>query len=139
MFDNPAILKHSHQGLTLLLDKINHHTDNGCYSYIFKLYRPRSYASIGRITYRQHLPEAWADRGDIGYFIKKKHRRKGYATLACQGLLTLLAQSGIDSALITCDKHHYGTPHICHALGGARVKETACKWYYQVDTKPYAK
>ena len=58
MFDNPAILKHTHQGLTLLLDKINHHTDNGCYSYIFKLYRPGSYASIGRITYRQHLPEA---------------------------------------------------------------------------------
>jgi len=137
MFDDPNIQKLKSEKITLLLQDIRQQKGTDFYSYSYHIYLPNHYAAIGRITYRQNTPAVWADRGDIGYTIHRKHRRKGYAGFACRCLLTMLAANGVAQVVITCDKGHAATPRICKQLGGVFFKETHKKWYYLIPTQRF--
>ena len=134
MLDNPAIQKIKIDNLVLLLENILHEPATDYYSYVYKIYLQDAYAQIGHISYKPHLSPAYVDRGNIGYSIRKRHRRKGYAVTACRGLLNMLKDNGVSSVTITCDKDHYATPQVCAKLGGTFSHETKLKYHYLIPT-----
>ena len=136
MFGDERIQKFKADNLVILLEDIRYEPALDFYHYNYKIYLQDTYAAIGHISYRpqEHLPDAYADRGNIGYSIRKKHRRKGYAVTACRGMLAMLREQGVYSVIITCDKNHYATPQVCRKLGGIFSHETQQKYHYRVST-----
>ncbi|WP_312809684.1 GNAT family N-acetyltransferase [Corynebacterium variabile] len=74
---------------------------------------------IGRTSIRYGLTDHLLNfGGHIGYAVAPEFRRRGYATEILRQSLALLAERGIDKALITCDENNVGSIGVIEANGG---------------------
>ena len=74
---------------------------------------------VGRTSIRHELNEflsTWG--GHIGYGVRPAHRRRGYATEILRQSLAILADLGVDEALVTCDVDNAGSEAVIRACGG---------------------
>lgn len=75
---------------------------------------------LGRITLRHELTDAlltWG--GHIGYAVRPSARRRGHASAALRGMLTVAAARGIDPVLVTCDLDNTASRRVIEGAGGA--------------------
>jgi predicted acetyltransferase len=74
---------------------------------------------VGRTSIRHELNEflsTWG--GHIGYGVRPAHRRRGHATEILRQSLAILADLGVDEALVTCDVDNAGSEAVIRACGG---------------------
>ena len=74
---------------------------------------------VGRVSIRHALND-YLQRvgGHIGFAVLPAHRRRGYATEILHQSLRILAEEGIDRALVTCDEENVASATIIEHLGG---------------------
>lgn len=96
---------------------------------------------VGRVSIRYALTEFLREvGGHVGYGVAPAHRRQGYATEILRQSLALLAESGVDRALVTCDEDNVGSAAVIEACGGVledvrAVDGVAPKRRYWIDTR----
>lgn len=74
---------------------------------------------VGRVSIRYGLTENLLNYdGHIGYAVAPEFRRRGHATEILRQTLDLLADRGIDRALVTCDDDNVGSIGVIEANGG---------------------
>lgn len=131
--------------LTLLLQDI-YEDINGFYLYVFFIYEKDNYKKIGRITLRLGDSTEIYYKGNIGYNVIKKHRKKGYASDACKIILKYLRQKGIKKVIITVDMKNVASQRVCQAIGGRIIsivtipyelrttKSQSKRYIYEINT-----
>lgn len=74
---------------------------------------------VGRASIRHELnPFLCRVGGHIGYAVRPKFRRRGYAAEIFRQSLQIAAGLGIDPALVTCDDDNAGSARIIERRGG---------------------
>lgn len=74
---------------------------------------------VGRVSVRWELNEALRHvNGHVGYGVRPGWQRRGHATRLLRGALILLADRGVESALVTCDEANVGSAAVIRACGG---------------------
>ncbi|GAB2623907.1 GNAT family N-acetyltransferase [Nocardioides ginkgobilobae] len=76
-------------------------------------------ALVGRVSIRHELNEFLATwGGHVGYGVRPAYRRRGYATAILRGSLEVLADLGVEEALVTCDLDNAASEATIRACGG---------------------
>ena len=87
--------------------------------------RPSDNAIVGIIDFRHHIDHpilrVWG--GHIGYSVRPKERKKGYATEMLKQVLVKCREKALDKALITCDSDNIASKKTITANGGEFEKE----------------
>lgn len=104
---------------------------------------------VGRISVRWELNEALRHvDGHAGYAVRPAFRRRGHAARMLRGALALLAERGVESALVTCGESNAGSAATIRSCGGvlrdrvdvgldgAPLPEPTLR--FDVPTAPYA-
>lgn len=74
---------------------------------------------IGRISIRHELSDYLAEfGGHIGYAVRPRHRRRGYATEILRQGLIVARSLGIEDVLVTCDEGNVASIAVITRLGG---------------------
>lgn len=76
-------------------------------------------ALVGRVSIRHELNDfltTWG--GHVGYGVRPAYRRRGHATQILRASLGLLADLGVDEALVTCDLDNAASEATIRACGG---------------------
>lgn len=74
---------------------------------------------VGRLSVRWELNELLRHvNGHVGYAVRPKFRRRGHATRMLRGALALLAERGVESALVTCGESNTGSAVVIESCGG---------------------
>jgi predicted acetyltransferase len=74
---------------------------------------------VGRVSIRHRLNEFLArEGGHIGYGVRPRYRRRGYATEILRQALTLARAEGVERVLVTCDDDNAPSAKIIERLGG---------------------
>lgn len=74
---------------------------------------------IGEIDFRHKLNDNLEKiGGHIGYAIRPKYRRQGYASFATEEVLKYAHDFGLDKVLITCDDNNIGSIKVIEKNGG---------------------
>lgn len=75
---------------------------------------------VGRVHIRHELTESLrVEGGHIGYGVRPRFRRRGYATEMLQQGLLVVRDLGITRALVTCDDDNPASIRTIEACGGA--------------------
>lgn len=74
---------------------------------------------VGRVSIRHELNE-WLSLvgGHIGYAVRPRSRRRGYATAMLRHSLGVARSAGVDQALLTCDDDNVGSIKTIERCGG---------------------
>lgn len=73
----------------------------------------------GRVSVRFELNAYLARQGGhIGYGVLRSYRRRGYAGALLRAGLAMLAERGVDHALLTCDDDNAGSATVIEHAGG---------------------
>lgn len=74
---------------------------------------------VARVSVRFELNAYLARQGGhIGYGVVRAHRRRGYASALLRAGLAMLADRGVDRALLTCDDDNVGSATVIERAGG---------------------
>ena len=74
---------------------------------------------VGRVSVRFQLNEFLSSvGGHIGYGVRPRYRREGYATEILRQSIPICAAHDIDRALITCDVDNVGSMKVIEGCGG---------------------
>lgn len=74
---------------------------------------------VGTVSIRHQLTAHLAEvGGHIGYAVRPRYRRRGYATRMLQHALQVAAALGIESALLTCDDDNLASAAVIERCGG---------------------
>lgn len=74
---------------------------------------------VGRVHVRHHLtPALERYGGHVGYGVLPAHRGRGHATVLLRRGLALLAELGVDEALVTCDEDNPASRTVIERCGG---------------------
>jgi predicted acetyltransferase len=74
---------------------------------------------VGRVSIRHELNAALTDLGGhIGYCVRSRYRRRGYATEMLRQALVLVRAQGVDRILITCDDDNAASIALVENAGG---------------------
>lgn len=74
---------------------------------------------VGRVSIRHELNDflsTWG--GHVGYGVRPAYRRRGHATAILRGSLAVLADLGVEEALVTCDLDNAASEATIRACGG---------------------
>ncbi len=95
---------------------------------------------VGRISFRHKLTKKLREEGGhIGYAVRPKYQKKGYATQMLRQLLMRLkkqqAEIGLKKVLLTCDFDNVGSYKTIESQGGKLAKEgfvngVKKRWYW---------
>lgn len=78
---------------------------------------------VGRVAIKPTLTPWLAEvGGHIGYAVRPGHRRRGYATEILRQSLAMVAQFGVDRALLTCEEDNVGSSRTIEACGGTLLE-----------------
>jgi predicted acetyltransferase len=76
-------------------------------------------ALAGRVSIRHGLNEFLTNEGGhIGYAVRPRYRRRGYATEILRQSLIVARAEGVDRVLVTCDDDNAASATIIERLGG---------------------
>lgn len=74
---------------------------------------------VGRVSIRHELNEYLSDfGGHIGYGVRPRHRRRGYATEILRQALVVARAEGVDRVLLTCDDDNIASAAVVERAGG---------------------
>lgn len=74
---------------------------------------------VGRVSVRYRLNDFLASfGGHIGYGVRSRYRRRGYATEILRQSLIIARAEGVDRVLVTCDEDNAGSATVIERLGG---------------------
>jgi len=74
---------------------------------------------VGRVSIRHALNEYLKERGGhIGYGVRPRFRRRGFATEILQGALGMTRTFGIEKVLVTCDDKNTTSSRVIEKCGG---------------------
>jgi predicted acetyltransferase len=74
---------------------------------------------VGRVSLRFTLNEQLAaESGHIGYGVRPRYRRRGYATAILREGLSLLRAEGVGSVLVACDDDNTASAAVIERCGG---------------------
>lgn len=74
---------------------------------------------VGRVAIRHTLTDRLRrDGGHVGYAVRPRFRRRGHATAILRRAVALLAEAGIERALVTCDDDNVGSARTIERVGG---------------------
>ena len=74
---------------------------------------------VGRVSIRHELDAYLTDfGGHIGYGVRPKHRRRGYATEMLRQALVIARAEGVERILVTCDDDNSASILIVERAGG---------------------
>jgi predicted acetyltransferase len=81
-------------------------------------------AIVGVIDFRHHInhPILGVWGGHIGYSVRPKERRKGYATEMLRQILLICRQHGLERVLVTCNEDNIASKKTITANGGIYEK-----------------
>lgn len=91
---------------------------------------------LGRISVRHRLTDFLLEvGGHIGYDVRRSRRREGHATAMLAAALPVVADLGIDPALITCDVTNTASRLVIEHNGGVFEDQRGKKLRYWVPTR----
>jgi predicted acetyltransferase len=92
---------------------------------------------IGRLTIRHRLTlHLLYEGGHIGYEVRPSARRRGHATAMLAAALPLVAELGVEWALIDCDPANDASRRVIEKNGGVFDGEHDGELYFWVPTSP---
>jgi predicted acetyltransferase len=74
---------------------------------------------VGRVSIRHELNAFLADLGGhIGYGVRPRYRRRGYAVEILRQALVVARAEGVERVLVTCDDGNIASMRVIERLGG---------------------
>jgi len=80
---------------------------------------------LGELFIRRQLsPRLKIVGGHIGYKVRPSCRNRGVATAAMRFALQLLAETGVEKALVTCNDGNAASARVIEKCGGDRIEDS---------------
>jgi predicted acetyltransferase len=77
-------------------------------------------ALVGRVSIRHELNDYLARvGGHIGYGVRPRHRRRGFATEILRQALVVARAEGVEPVLVTCDEDNLASATVIERVGGS--------------------